>query len=107
MFPTVFHLPRASQRRREERLTQTEWQKLNRQAIGRRRKPHRRRRLREFGATKRLLTATRAGETRRRLPSAQADRFGLRDARNFTLGPYVARHQGRRRALSAFLAERR
>ena len=65
MFPTVSHFPsRVSAALREERLAQTEWQKLNRQAIGRRREPHRRRRLREFGATKRLLTSTRAGETR-------------------------------------------
>jgi len=92
---------------REERLAQTEWQKLNRQAIGRRRAPHRRRRLREFGATKRLLTSTRAGETRRRLPSAQADRFGLRDARNFSLGLYVARHQDGAELRPRVLAERR
>jgi hypothetical protein len=94
MFPTVSDFPpRVSGALREERLAQPESQKLN---------------VRPWAGAASLIVAgawairrdeqplnlDARGETRRRLPSAQADRFGSRDERNFRPGLYVAGHPG-------------
>src|SRR6516164_2679325 len=92
MFPRVSHFPRASQRSPEEWLVPTEWQKLERRPLPRAASVI----VAEAWVVRRheatVDLATRVGGTRAARTSGRAERFGLRDARNFSLGVYVGRH---------------